>query len=152
MKKEYSYGIVPLRFFRKKWQILLVHHHSGHWAFPKGGAEGGESPQQTAERELQEETGLKIQKILSADPVTEHYMFTFKDQLISKTVQYFIALVKGKVVIQELEIKESQWLSLSEAMERISFKEGKRICQEAIEFIKTLDAMGNPLIADQPLV
>lgn len=60
MKREVSYGIVPLRYMEGGWQILLIRHHAGHWTFPKGHADRGESPQQTAERELREETGLAV--------------------------------------------------------------------------------------------
>ena len=58
MKKEFSFGIVPLQCVNEQWQVLLVQHQAGHWAFPKGHAEIGEEPKQTAERELLEETGL----------------------------------------------------------------------------------------------
>jgi bis(5'-nucleosidyl)-tetraphosphatase len=140
MKKENSYGIVPLRIHHKAWQILLIQHHAGHWAFPKGHAEPGETSQQTAERELREETGLTIQRFLSPDPLIESYFFTFRGEKISKTVQYFLALVQGNVVIQELEIKSSQWLTLPEALEKVTFKEGKRLCLQTIELLRNIDA------------
>jgi len=136
MKKDNSYGIIPLRFHQNDWQVLLIQHHAGHWAFPKGHADPGESPKQTAERELNEETGLTIERYLSPDPLTENYFFRWNEELISKTVQYFLALVQGKVVIQELEIKNSQWMSLSSAGDCITFKEGKRICLEVMEFLE----------------
>lgn len=147
MKKESSYGIVPLRIHHNDWQVLLIQHHAGHWAFPKGHADLGETPQQTAERELKEETGLTIQRLLSPDPLIENYFFTFQGQRISKTVRYFLALVQGEVVIQECEIKDSQWLSLPDSCERMTFKESKRLCLQVSEFLKTLDKFGNPLLA-----
>lgn len=147
MKKQTSYGIVPLRIHRAHWQIFLIQHHAGHWAFPKGHADPGETPRQAAERELNEETGLTLQRFLSPDPLVEHYFFTFHGERISKTVQYFLALVEGKVMVQEKEIKAGQWFSLSEAMEQITFKEGKNVCLQANEFLKTLDEHGNPLLA-----
>lgn len=149
MRMETSYGVIPLRVHQHAWQILLVQHHAGHWSFPKGHPDPGESPQQAAERELQEETGLTVQRYLTPEPLIEHYFFTFQGERISKAVHYFLALVKGKVVIQEAEIKASQWLTLPEAFACITFKEGKRLCQEVIEFVKTLDERGNPLLASQ---
>lgn len=142
MKKENSYGIIPLRIHDKHWQVLLVQHHIGHWAFPKGHADPGETDRQAAERELREETGLTIQRFLSPEPLIESYFFIFEGQRISKTVQYFLALVQGCVVIQECEIQASQWLSLQEAYERITFKEGKRVCLQTLEFLKGLDESG----------
>jgi 8-oxo-dGTP pyrophosphatase MutT (NUDIX family) len=147
MKKENSYGIVPLRIHQNEWQVLLIQHHAGHWAFPKGHADPGETPKQAAERELKEETGLAIHRFLSPDPLTENYFFIFRGKRISKTVQYFLALVEGKVVIQEREIKNSQWLSLTQALDNITFKEGKRVCLQVTEFLKACDEKGNPLLA-----
>lgn len=146
IKKETSYGIIPLRIHQHEWQILLIQHHSGHWSFPKGHPDLGETPKQTAERELNEETGLTIQRFLSPDPFIENYFFTLRGERISKSVHYFMALVEGIVLIQEKEIKNSRWTSLSEALDQVSFKEGKHICLHTIEFLKSLDQHGNPLI------
>lgn len=136
-EEDTSYGIIPLRIQQSEWQVLLIQHHAGHWAFPKGHANLGEIPKETATRELQEETGLTLQRFLSPDPLIEHYVFTFQGKHISKTVQYFLALVKGQVILQEIEIKNSQWLLLPEAIERMTFKEGKHLCLQVIEFLKT---------------
>ena len=40
--------------------ILLRHRFGGHWSFPKGHVEQGENEQQTAMREVKEETGVSI--------------------------------------------------------------------------------------------
>lgn len=146
MKKENSYGIVPIRFHHHQWEILLVHHHSAHWAFPKGHANLDETPKKAAERELFEETGLHIDHYLLTDPFKEHYIFTFRGQLVSKTVEYFLALVKGKIVIQEAEIQDCQWFTFNQAFEQLTFKEGKKICQQVFELLKTFDEKGNPLL------
>ncbi len=138
MIKDYSYGIVPLRFKNHLWQVLLIQHQAGHWAFPKGHADLGESPQQAAERELYEETGVKVQRYLLPDPLIETYIFTSQGQRIYKTVHYFLALVTDKVVIQEVEVQASEWLTLPEALVRVNFKETKRLCLQVNEFLTHL--------------
>ncbi len=147
MRRDFSYGIIPLQVQEGLWQMLLIQHHAGHWAFPKGHPDPGESPQQSAERELWEETGLTLERYLSLEPFIENYYFSHQGHRIHKTVAYFLALVKGDVVIQEREIRASQWFSLSEGYQRMTFKEGKRICIQVTEFLKTLDSHGNPLIS-----
>ncbi len=136
MRQENAYGVIPLQIRKSDWQVLLVQHHSGHWAFPKGHADVEETPKQTAERELREETGLTIQKFFPLKPLTENYCFYFQGQKISKTVQYFLALVHGQVKIQDSEIRASQWLSLPLAFEQITFYESKRMCLQAREILK----------------
>ena len=148
MKKQYSYGIIPLKLENQEWRVLLVKHLGGHWSFPKGRPEKQEQPLETAKRELKEETGLEIKRFLSSDPLEEQYIFTFDGQQISKTVAYFLAVVEGEVTIQEKELCASQWLSVPEAFDCMTFDEGKRICLQVSEFLKTLDSEGRPLWAD----
>lgn len=128
-KKERSYGIIPLRKAAIGWEVLLVKHHAGHWAFPKGHPEKGEEPYETAIRELHEETGLSVLRFLPGGPLQEHYFFTFEGQRIDKTVEYFPAEVKGEARPQEEEIEELRWIALQDAEALITFPEGKRVCQ-----------------------
>jgi bis(5'-nucleosidyl)-tetraphosphatase len=130
MKHDNSYGIIPLRLKKGEWQVLLVQHHAGHWAFPKGHADKGETHQQAAERELEEETGLKVKSYLSQETLLEHYMFRWQGELISKQVTYYAALVEGTVLLQEKEIQASEWLSLPQAEEKMTFKEGKKLIHQ----------------------
>lgn len=64
IKKEESCGIIPLQKISGTWMVFIVQHKSGYWGFPKGHIEPGETQQQTASRELFEETGLHIEKYL----------------------------------------------------------------------------------------
>lgn len=131
MKFDYSYGIIPVKLVGDNWQVLLVKHHASHWAFPKGHAEGEETPSQAAERELLEETGLKVEKYIPSEDLIERYKFKYEGELIDKKVQYFLAQVSGDVVIQQEEIQDSRWLSFVDAEKLITFKEGKNLCRKA---------------------
>ena len=137
-KKDQSYGIIPLRFQGSYWEVFLVQHQAGHWSFPKGHQDPGETPLQTAERELKEETGLLILRVLTPEPLKEQYSFIHKGKKIDKTVDYFLALVEGDVTIQQIEIKDSQWLSIIDAQKRITFKEGQRLCLELEQILKKI--------------
>lgn len=135
MKQEHSYGVIPLRQKEGRWQVLLIQHHAGHWAFPKGHADRGETPRQAAERELAEETGLKIKVYLAEEPLSESYWFTVKQQKIHKTVDYFIAVVEGRVVIQEAEIQASRWLDVEEAAAVLTFPQAKKLCGQVQQLL-----------------
>ncbi len=131
MKQEFSCGIVPLRKGDNEIEVLLIFHRGGrNWAFPKGHKDPGETDLQTAERELNEETGLTVSSFLSKTPYKETYQFyKFKDK-ISKTVIYFPAFVEGTLKLQEEEIIDARWIPLSQANRHLTFKESKEICQK----------------------
>jgi bis(5'-nucleosidyl)-tetraphosphatase len=136
MKHEQSFGIIPLQKQAGEWHVLLVRLHSGgHWSFPKGHGEKGETPLQTAERELQEETALIVRRYLSDIPIHEHYQFSFKGNHINKTVTYFLAEVVGDVIPQPEEIAECQWMLLPAALQALTFPEAKKICQKAMDIL-----------------
>ena len=57
MKKEKSCGCIILN---NKNQILLILQNAGHWGLPKGHVEEGETEEQTAIREVKEETNVDV--------------------------------------------------------------------------------------------
>lgn len=128
--EEKSYGIIPLKKGDDGWKVLLIRHRAGHWAFPKGRPEEGETPEAAAIRELVEETGLTIVRFLDKAPVSESYIFRRGDKLVYKTVSYFLSLVKGNVKLQEEELDDHAWFLLGEAKSKITFPEGKNLCAE----------------------
>lgn len=139
---QYSFGIIPLKPSKKyRWKVLLVQHHVGHWSFPKGHAEGGETAQEAAERELFEETGLKVDQYLDFPPLVENYFFycevpgSSSKEKCFKTVTYFLAKVKGQVTIQEAEIKDSKWVPINNLAESITFQEAKKLGLKVQELV-----------------
>ena len=85
--KETAFGVVPIR--GKK--ILLVQHKALHWGLPKGHHLNSESSLETAERELFEETHLRVVRWLAIDPLEENYTFQRDGVTVEKKVVYFCA-------------------------------------------------------------
>jgi 8-oxo-dGTP pyrophosphatase MutT (NUDIX family) len=128
MEQDESFGIIPLSKQSGGWKVFLVFHkHARYWGFPKGHAEGNETPEEAASRELKEETNLDVVRHLVKEPLTEQYRFTHEQRYIVKRVFYFIAEVSGSVKLQEKEIEGGIWVSLSDAMNQITHPEGKSI-------------------------
>lgn len=132
--QELSFGIIPLSKMpsagegsvgkegEPAWHLLLLRHRSGgHWSFPKGHVEAGESPEATAQRELLEETGLNIVRLLSPEVIWDEYEFIRGDSLIEKKVGYFLAEVSGQLCLQDSEISEAVWLTPPQARQRATF-------------------------------
>jgi len=130
-RTDLSFGIVPLKKFEGAWRVLLVHHIAGHWSFPKGHPEEGETPEQAAQRELKEETGLHVSCMLQKEPIEEIYTFSHRGEKILKTVRYFIALVDGKEYPQLDELLGCEWYSFDEAEKTLSFENTRKLLKEA---------------------
>ena len=138
MMQERSFGVIPLqkKGKNKEWHALLINHRQGgFWAFPKGHAEEGETPEEAARRELFEETGLTIVQILSAEIFKESYSFFRGKSFIHKEVQYYLAEVEGKLKLQAGEIFDARWVPLKEAEQQITFTESKNLCRKAFDII-----------------
>lgn len=127
MKQE-SFGIIPLLKEQGQWQVFLIQHRRGrYWGFPKGHAEGDETPEQAAFRELKEETNLEVVRCLGTEPLVEQYQFLAEGRRVSKQVTYFVAEVRGSVILQKEEIQNGIWIGFPEAIEKVTHPEGKAI-------------------------
>ncbi len=133
---EQSFGIIPLKKEGEAWKVLLILHQGGrHWAFPKGHGNPGETPMESARRELKEETGLDIERFLQEVPLKETYKFHRKREIVSKSVQYFPALVVGELKLQAEEIKDAKWVLLKDAKQHLTFKEAKSMCEQLVRIL-----------------
>ncbi len=135
-RSDLSYGIIPVRYVKKGWEVLLVQHGKGHWSFPKGHPDPGEAPQEAARRELEEETGLQVSRFFDLPELEERYQFRYQEDLVHKRVIYFLAEVSGEVKIQEEEITDFRWCHLEEAAERATFPASKELCRSVHSLLK----------------
>ena len=133
---ERSFGVAPLQEKDGVTRIFLVRHFSGAWLLPKGHAELNESPQQTAERELKEETGLSIVQWLPISPFIERYRFVRGGKKVYKEVLYFVAWVSGKVTLQTQEVTDGSWETLDDAIKKVSFRDMKMLITNIFQSIQ----------------
>ena len=128
MEKEKSCGCIIV----VNNQVLLVKHNGGHWGFPKGHVEKNETEEQTAIREVKEETNLDVE-IINNKRYVEEYI-TNKGR--ETEVVYFIAKkIGGEIKKQEEEIQEIKWFNIEEAIEMITYEGSRKIFKEAINEI-----------------
>ena len=105
-----SCGVIPWRLRHGKREYLVLLQNNGAWSFPKGHMEAGEKEQDTALRELFEETGLRTY-LFSSPHVTMEY-----DILphIRKQVVLFLGRAEGNMILQKSEIVGAKWVSAQE--------------------------------------
>ena len=140
MKNDMSMGVIVFYRFPRSVKYLIIKHKKGHWAFPKGHPEKGETKLETALRELEEETGVsKINLLKKRILLKEQYKFTDKKGVkILKKVNYFIAEAKNKKVKLDLkEVTDFKWATLKAGLVKITFNESKSIFKKADKIVKT---------------
>ncbi len=133
MIKEKSCGAVVYTVADGEIKYLLVQMLGGHFSFPKGHVESGESEVQTALREIKEETDLDV----SLDTVFRRTVVYSPYAGCEKEVVYFVAYAKSReTVCQQSEIRSALWLLYDDAIDRVTFDNDKRILNEANEYLK----------------
>lgn len=118
MKQEISAGGLVYRRQSGKLEIQLIQDRYGKITLPKGKMEPGETVEQTALREISEETGIRG-RIL--EPLVRvSYQFTHPDAgPIEKEVHYFLVeAVGGALQAQLEEIRGVEWFAPEEAWKR----------------------------------
>lgn len=138
MKTDQSMGVIVFFRFPRSVKFLLIKHKKGHWSFPKGHADKGETKMEAALRELKEETKVtKIQLLKKRILLRESYKFTNgKGVKILKKVNYFIAEAKNKKVKIDLnEVVNFKWCTFREGLKKITFNESKSILKKADRII-----------------
>ena len=130
---EKSCGAVIFRRDGGQLQFLIVKNKKGrNWGFPKGHVELGESEEQTALREVREETGLSVKLCRGFRAVSRYSLWN----RASKRVVFFLAESRGgEVTVQEEEIERARWLSYPAAMNFFRFDNDRRVLKSAVSWM-----------------
>jgi 8-oxo-dGTP pyrophosphatase MutT (NUDIX family) len=128
LMKEASFGVIPYRLDHYRYVYLLIQHHGGHWSFPKGHPNEGETALQTAMREFEEETGIKKYRIHEEPFFTETYIFQKGRTEVEKTVTYYLAhVLEDEVSIQAEEVRAYAWMTFEDGIKMITFDGSKQV-------------------------
>lgn len=134
MKYEKSCGAVIFRKDENGWNVLLIRHARGkHISFPKGHMEAGELESHTAEREVFEETGIRVK-------VDRRYRAENRYNIrpdVQKLVVIFAAVTaQVEIIPQPEEIAEANWYPVEEALNRLTYERDRKILREALTHIE----------------
>ncbi len=130
---ESSCGAVVFRNDATEKKFLLIRNkRSAHWGFPKGHIEPGENNEQTAIREVLEETGINIRVLPNFKKCSE---YTIQGR-IEKSVSIFLAETDDvEYTIQQEEIEECGWFSYYDALKTLNYDNDKRILEQAKQYL-----------------
>lgn len=124
MKKEKSCGCI---IFNEKREILLLHQNAGHWGLPKGHVEQGETEEQTAIREVKEETNIDV-------VINTEYRYSIvynPKEDVEKEVVYFVAKNTSNDINPQLEeVQEVKWLDIDNAINTISYDNSRELLKK----------------------
>ena len=128
--REYSAG--GLIFDRHdRVAIIARHSRSGHleWCLPKGHIEKGETPEQTAVREVHEETGILGR--VTDSIATIDYWFTGTNQRVHKLVHHFVLrMIGGSLSVEgdpDHEAEDAIWVDFSDLTSVLSYPNERKI-------------------------
>lgn len=141
MLEERSAGAVVFRASNGVRVYLLLKYPSGHWEFPKGNIEPGESPIETALREVKEETGLDV-KFIDGFERRITYYYRRDGQLVKKEVTFFLAEAPEGDVRISWEHQGYKWARYGEAMNDIEFENSRKVLEDAEEFLRRAEGPG----------
>jgi 8-oxo-dGTP pyrophosphatase MutT (NUDIX family) len=137
MKREFSAGGVLVRRLSGRWMVAAIRpggKPKGLWALPKGRIDPGERGEETALREVAEETGACGRSLGKLGDV--RYTFTWEGERIFKVVSFFLVRYEGGRLGDlppefRHEVAEVRWLPLEDAPRLLAYGGERQMAQKA---------------------
>jgi len=147
MAREFSAGGVVVRKREGKWLMAAIEPRrdpgqSPALALPKGNVDPGEKPDQTALREVREETGLESTFVSKLTDIKYFYVRSWGDkQRVFKIVSFYLLRYRsGRIgnISDDMrhEVERALWIPLEEAPQRLSYRGERDVAKLAQEYLK----------------
>lgn len=118
--------------------LIRVARADGHaWTLPKGWVEKGEDLEQTAVREVREETGLDARILRKLGELTYEFYAKADRSRVHKTVHLFLLeCLGGNTADHDDEVEEARWFSLGDAVQTLTYKNEREMLEKAVSLIQ----------------
>ena len=139
--REFTAGGVVYRLRNNGVEVLMIQDQKGRWTIPKGHVERGESLEQTALREVREETGLRKIKIRhKLDKI--HCFYRLQGKLIFMTTYVFLMEALGDsdhLVPENNEgIVDVRWFPQEQALQLIEYKQTEQLMRLGLDKLEVM--------------
>ena len=125
--QEKSCGVIVFA----KDKVLLIKHNLGHIGFPKGHVEGMETEEETAIREVKEETNCDVEII----PGFREIITYSPKRNITKDVIFFIGKPLNKELSPQLaEVQKVDFVNYKEALNLLTYQDEKDLLKKALQY------------------
>ena len=138
MEHVHSAGIIVYRTINDIPEYLLLQYGAGHWDFAKGKMEQGETKEQAALRELQEETGLSARIEADFEESFSYIFHNYDKKLAQKTVYFFVGPATTTAVTLSNEHIDYAWLPYKKALKQLTYDNAKKVLKKAHKYISAL--------------
>jgi 8-oxo-dGTP pyrophosphatase MutT (NUDIX family) len=157
MAREFSAGGVVMHFQGSGWTVAVIEPRRDTpvdknspskrnvtpvLALPKGLVDQGEKAEQTAIREVREETGVEATLVTKLADIKYFYVRSWGDkQRVFKIVSFFLLLYRsGRIgeISEEMriEVERALWMPLEEAAEQLTYKGEREVVKKALEYLR----------------
>jgi 8-oxo-dGTP pyrophosphatase MutT (NUDIX family) len=154
MIREFSAGGVVIRRMKHRWWIAAIEPQGRRspaakpsvresiLALPKGAVDEGETPEQSALREIHEETGVTGETVSKLKDIKYYYIRSWGDhQRVFKIVSFYLVAYKsGRLgnISPEMrkEVKRAIWIPLEDAFQELSYPGEREVAKLAAEWVK----------------
>ncbi len=136
--EQHSAGGLLVKKRGNRTQVCLVSKKSGRiWAFPKGRVDPGETLEQTAEREILEETGHRGEVLEKLEAIEYYFFLKENSTFYHKTVTFFLMrLMEENCQPRDQEADAVAWFDVGVARRRLSYLNEKKILTKAESLMK----------------
>ena len=164
--REFSAGGVVLRKMRGRWFLAVIEPHmtqpkkspkrsnrppekTALVALPKGAIDKGEKPEQTAVREVSEETGVQANLVTKLADIKYYYVRNWGDGArVFKIVSFYLLLYRsgrlGNISPDmRIEVQNAYWLPLEDARKTLSYAGEREVAKSALQYLKAHPELGD---------
>lgn len=140
MEREFSAGGVLVKRIKGRPHVAAIRPQGkpdGVWALPKGNLDPGERPEETALREVREETGVDGRLVEKLGDVKYVYTRRGGARVFKVVSFYLVAAGRGRLgEIEErmrIEVAEARWLPLDEAPRLLAYGGEREMAKKALD-------------------